>query len=55
MRVIDCDRCGETIVAANDSELRRNLQAHFVTEHEELSAEEADELIADEAYDATDS
>ena len=56
MRVIDCDRCGETMTAANDSELARRVSAHFDAEHgEQLSDEEVDELLADEAYDAMDS
>jgi predicted small metal-binding protein len=56
MRVIECDECGETITAENDDELGRRLTSHMRGEHDrELSAEEAEELVADEAYDAMDS
>jgi hypothetical protein len=56
MRVIDCDRCGETLTAANDSELSVRLGAHLASEHDErLSEEEIEELLAEEAYDAMDS
>jgi predicted small metal-binding protein len=56
MRVIDCDQCGETISAANDADLARRLKSHYAAEHdEELSAEDADELVDGEAYDASDS
>ena len=56
MRVIDCNQCGETLRAANDSELVRRLTAHYRDEHdEELDTEEADELVHGDAYEATDS
>jgi hypothetical protein len=55
MRVIDCDECGETIRGADDSELAENLRGHYAQEHTELSAEDAGDLVAGQAYDATDS
>jgi predicted small metal-binding protein len=56
MRVIECDECGETIQAANDEELARNLGAHLAAEHGmEVDEEELMELIEAEAYEATDS
>jgi predicted small metal-binding protein len=55
MRVIDCDECGETLKAANDDELRRNLVGHYAAEHDEqLSGEDAEEIVDGEAYEATD-
>jgi predicted small metal-binding protein len=56
MRVIECDVCGETITADNDEELGRRLAAHLRQEHDsEPDAEELEELVAGEAYDAMDS
>jgi predicted small metal-binding protein len=56
MRVIECNECGETVSAANDEELARNLAGHLREEHElEPDAEEVADLVHDEAYDATDS
>ncbi len=56
MRVIECNECGEAISAADDNELARNLAAHQESEHElETDDEEIAELVADEAYEATDS
>ena len=57
MRVIDCDRCGETIQAANDQELASRLGRHMVSEHPEVEwdDERAAELVESQAYDATDS
>ncbi len=56
MRVIECNECGETISAANDEELARNLAQHLKTEHdEEPDTEEVAELVEDQAYDAMDS
>jgi predicted small metal-binding protein len=54
MRVIECDECGETLQAATDDELERRLGAHLRDEH---GIEDADAaaLVADEAYEATDS
>ena len=56
MRVIECDECGETLVAANDEELKRVLAAHLASEHDmHPDDEELTELVEAEAYDATDS
>jgi len=56
MRVIECNVCGETISAASDDELVTRLGAHLIAEHEEASdAEELQELVEAEAYDALDS
>jgi predicted small metal-binding protein len=56
MRVIECDECGETLSAANDEELVRNLGAHLSEEHDmEVDEDELIELIEAEAYEATDS
>jgi predicted small metal-binding protein len=56
MRVIECDECGETIQAANDEELARNLRAHLEEEHDiEVDDEDLNELVEAEAYEATDS
>jgi predicted small metal-binding protein len=56
MRVIECDECGETLQAANDEELVRNLGAHLRNEHDlEVDEDELIELIEAEAYEATDS
>jgi predicted small metal-binding protein len=56
MRVIECDECGETIQAANDAELVRNLGAHLASEHGmEVDDEELTELVEAEAYEAMDS
>ncbi len=56
MRVIECNHCGETISAASDDELAGRLRAHLADEHEEsLDAEELQELVEAEAYEALDS
>jgi predicted small metal-binding protein len=56
MRVIECNECGETIQAANDDELVRNLGAHLEEEHDmDVDAEDLTELVEGEAYEATDS
>ena len=56
MRVIECNQCGETITAANDDELKRNVRAHLASEHDtELDDDELTELVEDEAYEAMDS
>jgi len=54
MRVIECDECGETLQAASDEELAARLQGHMREEHgvEDIDAEE---VVAEEAYDAMDS
>jgi hypothetical protein len=57
MRVIDCNECGDTIKAANDEELVRQLDRHMGSDHPDIewSGEQTQELIAAQAYDATDS
>jgi predicted small metal-binding protein len=56
MRVFECNECGETITGADDQELTRHLAAHLREEHdEEPDDEELADLVADQAYDATDS
>jgi predicted small metal-binding protein len=57
MRVVECNICGETLSAASDEELLRRLRSHIEEEHEPSSydAQEAREMIANEAYEATDS
>lgn len=57
MRVIECNICGEPLAAATDEELTRRLRAHVEAEHQSasLDAEQARQLVASEAYDASDS
>ena len=55
MRVLDCDKCGETLTAANDAELATQLTDHYHDRHDqELEEDEADALVAEQAYDAMD-
>jgi predicted small metal-binding protein len=56
MRVIECNECGETLSAANDDELARELSAHLQDEHD-IHSEDAEvaDLLHEEAYDAADS
>jgi predicted small metal-binding protein len=56
MRVIECDECGETVTGADDAELAKRLGAHMRSQHDrELDADELEELVGEEAYDAMDS
>jgi predicted small metal-binding protein len=56
MRVVECDICGETISADSDAELKARLGEHLGAAHDRgTSPEELDELVAVEAYEATDS
>jgi predicted small metal-binding protein len=57
MRVVECNVCGETQSAADDDDLLRRLRAHVEERHESssYSEEQARQMIADEAYEATDS
>ena len=57
MRVIECNFCGETLSAANDAELRACVLRHMESEHgdEEFGDEQADELVEQQAYSASDS
>ena len=55
MLVIDCD-CGATISAVNDDELFEAVRGHLDVDHPEmdLDDDEINELIAEQAYEATD-
>jgi predicted small metal-binding protein len=56
MRVVECNVCGETLAAVSDEELVRRLREHTEGEHDQSHDEhEARKMIADEAYEATDS
>ena len=57
MRVIDCNVCGATIKAADDEELAEELDKHMTSEHSDVEwdGERASQLVASQAYDATDS
>jgi predicted small metal-binding protein len=57
MRVVECNICGETLAAATDEELLKRLGVHMDSEHSSASFDEsqAREMIAAEAYDASDS
>jgi predicted small metal-binding protein len=56
MRVVECNICGETISAANDEELVGRVTDHLESEHdEEPDSEEVEAMVAEEAYEATDS
>ena len=57
MRVVECNICGETLAGATDDELMRRLRAHIEAEHSDTGydEDEAREMIASEAYDASDS
>ena len=57
MRVVECNICGEPLVAANDDELLGRLRAHAEAEHNgvEFDEQAAREQIARHAYDASDS
>ena len=56
MRVIECNECGETVSAANDDELARQLAEHLRAEHgQEPDEEEVADLVHEQAYDAMDS
>jgi predicted small metal-binding protein len=57
MRVIECNICGHTLSAANDDELVRALTGHVADQHPDagLDEEAARKLVAEQAYDASDS
>ncbi|MEA2271533.1 MAG: hypothetical protein QOI98_241 [Solirubrobacteraceae bacterium] len=57
MRVIECNLCGELVSAATDDELATGLIRHHGERHEGsgLDDAEASQLVADEAYEASDS
>jgi hypothetical protein len=55
MRVIDC-QCGTTLKAANDKDLASAVREHVNEEHPDmdLSDEQLQEMVAEQAYDAED-
>jgi predicted small metal-binding protein len=55
MRVIDC-QCGTTLKAANDEDLASVVRDHVNEEHPDmdLSDEQVQEMVAEQAYDAED-
>jgi hypothetical protein len=55
MRVIDC-QCGTTLKAANDEDLVGAVREHVNEEHPDmdLSDEQVQEMVAEQAYDAED-
>ncbi len=56
MRVIDCE-CGETLQAANDDDLFRAARQHVDEAHPdmEMNDDQVRELVANKAYEASDS
>jgi hypothetical protein len=56
MKVIDLDS-GVTLQAANDDDLAKAVRQHFEANRpgDQLSDDEIRDLIADQAYEATDS
>jgi hypothetical protein len=54
MRVIDLDT-GDTLQAANDEELARSVSHFYEERGEGMHDEEATRLVAERAYDASDS
>ena len=56
MRVIDCE-CGKTLQAANDEDLAEAVRGHVAEDHPDMqmSDEQAQEMVASQAYDAGDS
>jgi predicted small metal-binding protein len=56
MRVLDCD-CGQTLQAGNDQDLAAQMSAHVDEAHPEmqLNEEQVRQLVADRAYEASDS
>jgi len=57
VRVIECNVCGHVVTGASDAELVGELLEHRVAEHPDAVLDEAaaGELVAAEAYEATDS
>jgi hypothetical protein len=56
MRVLDCD-CGKTLQAGNDDDLANQVREHVAEDHPdaELTDDQARKLVADRAYEASDS
>lgn len=57
VRVIECNICGHLVTAPSDEALVRALLEHMTAEHPDavLDQAAARELVASEAYEATDS
>lgn len=57
MRVMECNLCGETLTAATDRELERQLRAHTEAQHPQAGYDEDKlrETVASDAYEASDS
>jgi len=56
MLVIECNECGEPVQAAGKGELTRLLGEHLKAEHDiDSDADELEELVESEAYEAMDS
>jgi predicted small metal-binding protein len=57
VRVFDCNECGETLMAANDDELARELDRHMTADHADVEwdTEQSEALVSAQAYSATDS
>jgi predicted small metal-binding protein len=57
LRVIECNICGHVVSAGTDEELGKRLLEHLAAEHPDAALDEAaaNELVAAEAYEATDS
>ena len=56
MRVIECNRCGALLTAADDDELVPVYVDHMSDEHDEdVESEDAHDAVAERAYDAGDS
>jgi hypothetical protein len=53
MRTLDLEH--ETLTAADDEGLTKELRRYLAAHGEEMGDEEIEELIADEAYEAMDS
>jgi len=55
--VTECNACGHVISGATDEELVRRLREHMAAEHPDAVLDEASarELVASDAYEATDS
>jgi hypothetical protein len=54
MRVIDLDT-GDTLQAANDDDLRKAVSGFYEEHGEPMSDDDVAQLVANRAYDATDS
>lgn len=57
MRVMECNLCGDAVSGANDDDLVASLRRHVDEHHPDAGIDEdqARELVAQRAYDASDS